>query len=183
MQQDVQQRAQSGLGQVLKAAREKRGTTLSEAAGKLRVDVAVLEALEGERFDELGAPVFVRGHLRHYAELLGEAPDAITLVDGPSHADEVEIGVDEKVVWLSQTTLSVDETIETVERLRLRLHEALQNRAGVAEGALGARREAAEGAARKLLAALREKLLGAGAAAAPAAPSTPITSAGERTRT
>ncbi len=77
MQQNVEQSAQSGLGQVLKAAREKRGTTLAEAAGKLRVDVAVLEALEGERFDELGAPVFVRGHLRHYAELLGEAPDAL----------------------------------------------------------------------------------------------------------
>lgn len=77
MQQDVEQSAQSGLGQVLKAAREKRGTTLADAAGKLRVDVAVLEALEGERFDELGAPVFVRGHLRHYAELLGEAPDAL----------------------------------------------------------------------------------------------------------
>ena len=77
MQQDVQQRVQSGLGQALATAREKRGTTLAEAAAKLRVDVAVLEALEGERFDELGAPVFVRGHLRHYAELLGESPDAM----------------------------------------------------------------------------------------------------------
>jgi 4-hydroxy-3-methylbut-2-enyl diphosphate reductase len=52
---------------------------------------------------------------------MGEAPEAITLVDGPEHADTIDIASDEKVVWLSQTTLSVDETVETVDRLRLRL--------------------------------------------------------------
>jgi len=64
--------ATAGLGEILKAAREKRGTTLAEAAEKLRVDVGVLEALEGERFAALGAPVYARGHLRRYADLLGE---------------------------------------------------------------------------------------------------------------
>ncbi|MEY4763031.1 MAG: hypothetical protein RLZZ200_2887 [Pseudomonadota bacterium] len=67
----------SGLGELLKSAREKCGTTLADAAGKLRVDVSVLEALEDERFLDLGAPVYVRGHLRRYAELLGEAPDTL----------------------------------------------------------------------------------------------------------
>lgn len=61
------------IGDTLKAAREKRGVTLVEAAERLRLDLAVLRALEEERFDSLGAPVYVRGHLRRYAEYLGEA--------------------------------------------------------------------------------------------------------------
>ena len=48
----------------------------------------------------------------------GEAPEHITLVEGPDDVDNVEVRDPEKVVWLSQTTLSVDETMETVRRLR-----------------------------------------------------------------
>jgi 4-hydroxy-3-methylbut-2-enyl diphosphate reductase len=50
----------------------------------------------------------------------GEAPEHIQLVDGPDHADRIEVRDPERVVWLSQTTLSVDETMETVRRLRAR---------------------------------------------------------------
>ena len=78
---------------------------------------------EARRFADEGYRILLIGHEGHEEGVgtAGEAPEAITLVDGPSHADEVEIGPDEKVVWLSQTTLSVDETIETVDRLRARL--------------------------------------------------------------
>jgi len=78
---------------------------------------------EARRFADEGYRILLIGHEGHeeVEGTTGEAPGSITLVDGPSHADEVEIGADEKVVWLSQTTLSVDETVETVERLRLRL--------------------------------------------------------------
>jgi len=62
------------IGGVLQSARERRGVTLVQAAERLRLDVSVLTALEQERFDSLGAPVYVRGHLRRYAEFLGE-PD------------------------------------------------------------------------------------------------------------
>ena len=48
----------------------------------------------------------------------GEAPDNITLVDGPEDVANVEIRDPEKVVWLSQTTLSVDETMQTVDALK-----------------------------------------------------------------
>ncbi len=48
---------------------------MRQAAERLHVDAAVIEALESGRFAALGAPVFVRGHLRRYAELLGE-PDS-----------------------------------------------------------------------------------------------------------
>ena len=41
-------------------------------------------------------------------------------MDGPDDVDNVQVRDPEKVVWLSQTTLSVDETMETVRRLRER---------------------------------------------------------------
>jgi len=90
MREELKPAAHSGLGEVLKAARAKCGTTVADAAGKLRVDVAVLEALEAERFDELGAPVYVRGHLRRYAELLGEAPDALQALYAGHESSAVE---------------------------------------------------------------------------------------------
>ncbi|MEJ1961347.1 MAG: RodZ domain-containing protein [Gammaproteobacteria bacterium] len=62
----------SGIGARLRAGREKTGLTLLQVAEKLHVDAKVIESLEGEHFDALGAPVFVRGHLRHYADLIGE---------------------------------------------------------------------------------------------------------------
>jgi cytoskeleton protein RodZ len=65
-----------GIGARLRGAREKRGLTVLQAAEKLHVDGRVLEALEAGNFAALGAPVYVRGHLRHYAELLGEPPPA-----------------------------------------------------------------------------------------------------------
>jgi 4-hydroxy-3-methylbut-2-enyl diphosphate reductase len=56
----------------------------------------------------------------------GEAPERIQLVNGPGAVDSVHVRDPERVVWLSQTTLSVDETMETVRRLRERFPK-LQN--------------------------------------------------------
>jgi cytoskeleton protein RodZ len=63
------------IGEVLRAARERTGLQVKQAAERLHVDAAIIQALEEGRFAALGAPVFVRGHLRRYAELLGE-PEA-----------------------------------------------------------------------------------------------------------
>jgi cytoskeleton protein RodZ len=63
-----------GIGTRLRAAREARGLTTLQAAEKLHVDPRILEALEAENFSALGATVYVRGHLRRYAELIGESP-------------------------------------------------------------------------------------------------------------
>jgi 4-hydroxy-3-methylbut-2-enyl diphosphate reductase len=57
------------------------------------------------------------------AGLAGEAPDHVTIVNSPDEADTVVVKDPSKVVWLSQTTLSVDETMETVRRLRMRFPE------------------------------------------------------------
>ena len=50
----------------------------------------------------------------------GEAPDHIQVVNGPDEVGAVEVRDPDKVVWISQTTLSVDETMRTVELLRER---------------------------------------------------------------
>lgn len=61
-----------GIGARLRGAREARGLTTLQAAEKLHVDARILEALEADDFGALGAAVYVRGHLRRYAELIGE---------------------------------------------------------------------------------------------------------------
>jgi cytoskeleton protein RodZ len=63
-----------GIGARLRAAREKRGLSLLQAAERLHVDARILQALEGEEFGAFGADVYVRGHLRRYAEAVGESP-------------------------------------------------------------------------------------------------------------
>jgi cytoskeleton protein RodZ len=76
-----------GIGARLHAARESRGLTLVQAAERLHVDARILEALEAENFAALGADVYVRGHLRRYAEALGEsAPQLQQLYAGAALA-------------------------------------------------------------------------------------------------
>jgi len=66
-----------GIGARLRGARERSRLTILQAAEKLHLDPDILEALEANDFAALGAPVFVKGHLRHYAELVGESPEAL----------------------------------------------------------------------------------------------------------
>ncbi|BDZ57043.1 MULTISPECIES: 4-hydroxy-3-methylbut-2-enyl diphosphate reductase [Barrientosiimonas] len=75
---------------------------------------------EAVRFADDDYDILLIGHEGHEEVVgtSGEAPEHITLVQSPDHVDEVEVRDPEKVVWLSQTTLSVDETMETVRRLR-----------------------------------------------------------------
>jgi cytoskeleton protein RodZ len=70
----------NSIGARLQAARERADLSLVQAAERLHVDPNVIHALETEQFGELGAAVFVRGHLRHYAELVKEsAPELLAL--------------------------------------------------------------------------------------------------------
>lgn len=66
-----------GIGARLRGARERSRLTILQAAEKLHLDPDILEALEANDFAALGAPVFVKGHLRHYAELVGESPESL----------------------------------------------------------------------------------------------------------
>ena len=75
---------------------------------------------EAKRFAGQGIQILLIGHAGHeeVEGTTGEAPDNITLVQHPDDVDGVEMADPSKVAWLSQTTLSVDETWETVGRLR-----------------------------------------------------------------
>jgi len=74
---------------------------------------------EARRFAREGYEILLIGHEGHEEVVgtAGEAPAVTTLVDGPADAATVRVTDPDKVVWLSQTTLSVDETLETVAAL------------------------------------------------------------------
>ena len=77
---------------------------------------------EAVRFARDDFEILLIGHVGHeeVEGTAGEAPDHVTIVNSPDEADTIEVRDPSKVVWLSQTTLSVDETMETVRRLRAR---------------------------------------------------------------
>ncbi|MBB5944003.1 RodZ domain-containing protein [Xanthomonas sp. 3307] len=60
-----------GCGQQLREAREAAGLSIDDVGSRLRMPLHVVQALESEQWQRLGAPVFVRGQLRSYARLLG----------------------------------------------------------------------------------------------------------------
>ena len=83
--------------------------------------------LEAKRFAREGYSILLIGHAGHeeVEGTMGEAPEATTLVEGPGDVPGIEVPDPSKVVWLSQTTLSVDETMETVAALREKFPELL----------------------------------------------------------
>jgi cytoskeletal protein RodZ len=64
----------SSPGARLRAAREARGLSIQDVAERLRLNAALVLAMEQDRLALLGAPVYARGHLRNYAVLVG-APE------------------------------------------------------------------------------------------------------------
>lgn len=81
---------ESSIGQRLRERREAAGLSIEAAAAKLYCDASIITALEAERFDELGAPVFAQGHLRRYAELVG-APVAELLTEWAQRGARVAV--------------------------------------------------------------------------------------------
>jgi 4-hydroxy-3-methylbut-2-en-1-yl diphosphate reductase len=75
---------------------------------------------EAVRFADEDYDILLIGHEGHEEVVgtAGEAPDNVTVVEGPDDVANVVVRDPSKVIWLSQTTLSVDETMETVSRLR-----------------------------------------------------------------
>lgn len=83
---------------------------------------------EAVRFANDDFDILLIGHEGHeeVEGTAGEAPQHVQLVDGPDAVAAVQVRDESKVIWLSQTTLSVDETMQTVQRLRERF-PALQD--------------------------------------------------------
>jgi 4-hydroxy-3-methylbut-2-enyl diphosphate reductase len=77
---------------------------------------------EAKRFAAEGYQIILVGHEGHEEVVgtMGEAPGVMTLVENPADAAQVAVPDTDRLVWLSQTTLSVDETLATVDVLQER---------------------------------------------------------------
>ena len=75
-------------GARLRVAREAKGLTIEAAAERLRLNAALVLAMEEDRLALLGAPVFARGHLRSYAALLGLPEEEVLASFGSGEVPE-----------------------------------------------------------------------------------------------
>jgi 4-hydroxy-3-methylbut-2-en-1-yl diphosphate reductase len=75
---------------------------------------------EVQRFEKEGYDILLVGHEGHeeVEGTAGQAPNLVQLIDGEEDIAKAKVKDPNKVVWLSQTTLSVDETMETVLKIR-----------------------------------------------------------------
>ncbi|MFI0722292.1 4-hydroxy-3-methylbut-2-enyl diphosphate reductase [Streptomyces sp. NPDC021224] len=82
---------------------------------------------EAVRYADSDYDILLIGHEGHEEVIgtMGEAPERTHLVDGPADVAGLTVRDENKVVWLSQTTLSVDETMETVDALKDRFPNLL----------------------------------------------------------
>jgi 4-hydroxy-3-methylbut-2-enyl diphosphate reductase len=78
--------------------------------------------LEAVKFARNGYTIVLIGHKDHDEVIgtLGEAPDRTVLVSTPDEVDQLEVADPARVCYLTQTTLSLDETRDVVERLKQR---------------------------------------------------------------
>ena len=107
-----------GIAPEVRVDAERRGLRAIDATCPLVTKVHN----EVRRFAAKDYDILLVGHAGHEEVVgtAGEAPSSVRLVDGAAGAADVEVRDPSKVVWLSQTTVSVDETIETVNALRER---------------------------------------------------------------
>lgn len=105
-----------GVSPAVHAAAEARSLRTIDATCPLVTKVHK----EAVRFASDDFDILLIGHHGHeeVEGTAGEAPEHIQLVSGPEDVEAVTVRDPSKVVWLSQTTLSVDETMDTVGRLR-----------------------------------------------------------------
>lgn len=82
---------------------------------------------EAKRFAQEDYQIILIGHEGHeeVEGTMGEAPDHMILVEHPEAVKDVVIDESRPVAWLSQTTLSVDETLDTVHQLRLKFPQLI----------------------------------------------------------
>src|SRR4051812_32615166 len=112
-----------GVAPTVHAEAEERGLKTIDATCPLVTKVHH----EAKRFAGDDFDILLIGHAGHeeVEGTSGEAPEHIQLVQSPSDVDGIVVRDPSKVAWLSQTTLSVDETLETVDAIRRRFPELL----------------------------------------------------------
>ncbi len=107
-----------GVSPAVRAAAEARSLRTIDATCPLVTKVH----REAVRFAADDLDILLIGHPGHeeVEGTQGEAPEHVQVVASPDAVDGVVVRDESRVVWISQTTLSVDETMETVRRLRER---------------------------------------------------------------
>ena len=105
-----------GVSPAVVKASEARGLNTIDATCPLVTKVH----REVQRFAAEEYDILLIGHEGHeeVEGTAGEAPNHVQLVDGKVGIENAKVKDPKKVIWLSQTTLSVDETMETVLKLR-----------------------------------------------------------------
>ena len=80
------------VGQILKQARIARDLSIEQMSTELRIEAPQLEALEQDRFERIGVPVFVKGYLRQYGTRLGlDVRDLLAQYTKQSSLKDVQI--------------------------------------------------------------------------------------------
>ena len=107
-----------GIAPAVRREAEQRTLTTIDATCPLVTKVHA----QARRYAEAGYTVILIGHAGHeeVEGTLGEAPDAIVLVQSTADAERLSLPPDRPLAYVTQTTLSVDETSEIVSVLRRR---------------------------------------------------------------
>jgi 4-hydroxy-3-methylbut-2-enyl diphosphate reductase len=107
-----------GVAPQIRAIAAQRGLNAIDATCPLVTKVH-LEAL---RFAREGYTIILIGHKGHdeVVGTMGEAPEAMVLVESPEDVDHLHLHADAKVAYLTQTTLSVNDANRIIARLRQR---------------------------------------------------------------
>src|SRR5688572_8982048 len=107
-----------GISPAVRAEAVRRGLRVIDATCPLVTKVH----LEAVRYAREGYSIVLIGHEDHDEVIgtLGEAPDRITVIDSAAEAERLQVANPEKIAYLTQTTLSVDDTRDVIEALRRR---------------------------------------------------------------
>ena len=72
-----QNKDEISCGERLANKRSEKELTINQVAREIKIEPRVIEMIENNDFESIGAPVFVKGYLRRYSELVGLDPDLI----------------------------------------------------------------------------------------------------------
>ncbi|MEM7576212.1 MAG: 4-hydroxy-3-methylbut-2-enyl diphosphate reductase [Planctomycetota bacterium] len=100
-----------------------RGLRMIDATCPLVTKVHV----EARRYARMGKRILLVGHADHQEikGTYGEAPDHMTIVDSPEQVDALNFPADTPMVYLTQTTLSVDDTSRIIEAIRAKYPQCI----------------------------------------------------------
>lgn len=112
-----------GVSPVIRQEAKRRNLTAIDATCPLVTKVH----LEAIRYAQQGYTIFLIGHEGHDEVIgtMGEAPQAIVLVESEHDVDRLQVADESKLAYLTQTTLSVDDASRIINRLKARFPQLI----------------------------------------------------------